>query len=77
MKKFQKDNSTNALDVESARTNFTNLLKKWNSKKHNHDDRNHYNSTAQLFTSHTDYDDFDDAGSPPTQKSKRLKVSRK
>jgi len=76
MKKHQKDSVS---DVESARNNFSNLLRKWNNKKHhNHEDRNHhYSSTAQLYASQTDYDEFDDAASPPVQKSKRLKVSRK
>lgn len=76
MKKHQKDTVT---DLDSARNNFSNLLKKWNSKKHyNHEDRSRHYNSAQLFASQTDYGEFDDdAASPPAQKTKRLKVSRK
>ena len=70
MKKLNKE----ATDIDSARNNFANLLKKWNKKSHfHHEDRSHhYNS--QSFASQTDYDDEYDVGSP-VQKTKRIKTS--
>ena len=66
-----------ANDLDSARSNFANLLKKWNRKSHNHEDRNyHYSSTTQSFANQADYDEEYDAVSP-LQKAKRLKVARK
>lgn len=66
-----------ANDLDSARSNFSNLLKKWNRKSHNHEDRNHhYSSSTQSFNQTADYDEEYDAVSP-VQKTKRLKVARK
>ena len=65
-----------ANDLDSARSNFANLLKKWNRKSHNHEDRNHHYSSTAQFANQTDYDEEYDAVSP-VQKTKRLKVARK
>ena len=63
-----------ANDLDSARSNFANLLKKWNRKSHNHED--HYSSTTQSLANQNDYDEEYDVVSP-VQKTKRLKVARK